>query len=93
MSVAIRNSFKRFDCIMKKAVPCCYISYIEVNASTFITVKETKELLYKHSRDSGREKKTVEVLQLLLAELSARALIIETSEHSRNELLCSQDQI
>ena len=42
-------------------------TYVEVNASAFVTVKKTKELIHKNSGNAGREKKTVEILQLLLA--------------------------
>lgn len=62
---------------------CYHISYIEVNASTFILVKKTKELIYKNSSDARWEKKTIEVLQLLLAQLSARALFIEASKQMK----------
>ena len=55
------------------------ILYIEVDASTFILVKKTKELVYKNSSDARWKKKTVEILQLLLAQLSVRALFIEAS--------------
>ena len=78
MSVAIRNSFEILFFSLKKH--CYHILYIKVNASTFITVKKTKELIYKNSSDSGREKKTVEVLQLLLAQLSAWTLFIKASK-------------
>ncbi len=68
------------------------ISYIEVNASTSILVKKTKKLVYKNSSDARWEKKTVEILQLLLAQLSVRALFIEASTdfrtfHSRNPVM------
>ena len=81
MLVAIRNSW---ECDLSIKTNTIIVPYIEVHAAALVAVEESEELVHEDPGDAGGQQQPVHVLQLLLAQLPARTLQVETSAVSHN---------
>ena len=81
MLVAIRNSWECDKTIKTNTI---IVPHIEVHAAALVAVEEAEELVHEDPGDAGGQQQPVHVLQLLLAQLPARTLQVETSAVSHN---------
>ena len=83
MLVAIRNSWECDKTIKTNTI---IVPHIEVHTAALVAVEEAEELVHEDPGDAGGQQQPVHVLQLLLAQLPARTLQVETSAVELKEL-------